>query len=479
MTEFLTTPLVWLILLPLIWATLAFCLGPGRGALVGLTGLGLQLLCAVLLAVEVTQKQTVTHLVGGWQEPLGILLVADGLSATMLLLTQSVAMAVALYARSYLKQDPGWFWPLAGFLLAGMNGLYLSGDLFNLYVTLELIGLAAVGLVVTGGGAGQVTAALRYLLASLVGSGGFLLGVALLYGCFGTVSLRLLTDLVGTQAPPAVWLAAAVMSLGLLLKTAVFPFHFWLPPAHGEAPAPISALLSALVVKASFYLLLRLWLGPFTGFIMPLAWLPGLLGGLAILWGSWRAIRSERLKTMVAYSTVAQLGYLMLIFPLFDSARHALQIGLVQVTAHGLAKAGMFLAAGTLIKASGSQRIDGIAVVVGRLPVTLFAFGLSGVSLMGLPPSGGFLAKWLLIDAALAAGQVWIAVIAVMGGLLASVYVFRVLRLAFLMPVDDRRVTLQPVSAMMEWTAFTLASASVVLGLTAMPLFRILKGVGG
>ncbi|MBT0652020.1 complex I subunit 5 family protein [Geomobilimonas luticola] len=479
MIEHLSTPLVWLILLPLVWATLAFCLGPGRGALLGLSGLGLQLLCAILLAVEVAPKQTVTHLVGGWQEPLGILLVADGLSVTMLLLTQAVSLPVALYAYSYLKQGQHWFWPLTGFLLAGINGLYLSGDLFNLYVTLELIGLAAVGLVVTGGAAGQVTAAMRYLLASLVGSGGFLLGVALLYGCFGTVSIRLLTSLIGSQAPLAVWLAAAVMVAGLLLKTALFPFHFWLPPAHGGAPAPISALLSALVVKASFYVLLRLWLGPFAGFVSPLAWLPALLGSLAILWGGCQAIRAERLKMMVAYSTVAQLGYLVLIFPLFGTGSHAMQIGLLQATAHGLAKAGMFLAAGTLVKASGSELIDGIATMAGRLPVTLFAFGLSGVSLMGLPPSGGFLAKYMLIDAALAVGHIWIAVIVVTGGLLASIYVFRVLRLAFLGPGDERQVALQPVSAVMEWTAFMLAVSAIVLGLAAMPLFRLLEGVAG
>ena len=479
MTDLLAVPLVWLILLPLLWATSAFCLGPGRGAVVGMAGLALQLLCAGLLAVEVAQYTTVTHQVGGWQEPLGILLLADGISATMLLLTQAVTLAVALYARSYLKQQSDWFWPLTGFLLAGMNGLYLSGDLFNQYVTLELIGLAAVGLVVTGAAAGQVTAALRYLLASLAGSGGFLLGVALLYGCYGTVSSNLLTGLIGTQPSLAVWLAAAVMVAGLLLKTALFPFHFWLPPAHGGAPAPISALLSALVVKASFYLLLRLWLGPFSGFITPLAWLPALLGSLAILYGSWQAIRADRLKMLVAYSTVAQLGYLFLIFPLFGTAGRAVQIGLLHTVAHGLAKAAMFLAAGLLIKAGNSDRVQGVSHAASQLPVTLFAFGLSGVSLMGLPPSGGFLAKWLLIDAALASGQVWIAVIAVIGGLLASVYVFRVLRLAFLGPPDEYQIVLQPVSAAMEWTAFTLAAAGIALGLLAMPLFRLLEGVGG
>jgi len=479
MTELLPNPLVWLILLPLGWAALAFWLGPGRGRILALSGITLQLLAALSLAADILHHGTVTHLVGGWQEPLGILLVSDGLSAVMLLLTQAVTLPVAIYACQYLnRENRRWFWPLTGFLLAGMNALYLSGDLFNLYVTLELIGLAAVGLVAVGGRSEQVAAALRYLLASLAGSGCFLLGVALLYGCYGTVSSRLLAELINVPTPPAVWLAAVLICAGLFLKTALFPLHFWLPPAHGGAPAPISALLSALVVKASFYVLLRLWLGPFAGFIAPLAWLPALLGSLAILWGSWQAIRADRLKMLVAYSTVAQLGYLFLVFPLFGTGSMALQVGVLQAVAHGLAKAAMFLAAGLLIKAGGSERVAGVSHAANQLPVTLFAFALAGISLMGLPPSGGFLAKWLLIDAALAAGQVWIAVVAISGGLLASVYVFRVLLLAFRDTEEGDRPRPQPVAAGMEWTAFTLAVAGVGLGLAAMPLFRLLEGVG-
>ena len=478
----LLDPLAWLILLPLLWATLAFVAADRHGPRLALTGLAVQLLCAVLLAQDVAQHGSIGHLAGGWAEPLGIRLFADGLSAVMLLLTQGVALALALYARSYFsKATPPAFWPLTGFLIAGMNALFLSGDLFNLYVTLELVGLAAVGLVAAGGGAAQIAAALRYLLATLVGSGAYLFGVALIYGSYGTVSASLLGDLITAEAPLAVWLAAGLMLTGLLLKTALFPLHFWLPPAHGGAPAPVSALLSALVVKASFYLFLRLWLGPFAALaeVQPLlAQLPAALGAAAILWGSWQAIQADRLKMLVAYSTVAQLGYLFLIFPLLGSGALALQAGVLQLTAHGLAKAAMFIAAGTLIKVSGSDRVLGVAGAAAHLPVSLFAFALAGVSLMGLPPSGGFLAKWLLIDAALAQGQPWIAGVAIAGGLLAGIYVFRVLRLAFRVTAagDDETPPPRP-AAMLEWTAFALAAASILLGLFAMPLINLLAGV--
>jgi formate hydrogenlyase subunit 3/multisubunit Na+/H+ antiporter MnhD subunit len=467
MMNTLFDPLAWLILLPLIWGSLAFVAGELRGQRLALAGISLQLICAVLLAQTVGAQGPIEHLAGGWPEPLGIRLLADGLSVVMLLLTQGVALALALYARSYFHdQPPPAFWPLTAFLLAGMNALFLSADLFNLYVTLELVGLAAVGLVAAGAGAAQLAAALRYLLATLVGSGAYLFGVALLYGSYGTVSAQLLGGL---------------MFCGLLLKTALFPLHFWLPPAHGGAPAPVSALLSALVVKASFYLFLRLWLGPFAALseIQPLlAQIPALLGTVAILWGSWEAIRADRLKMLVAYSTVAQLGYLFLIFPLLGTGALALQAGVLQACAHGLAKAAMFIAAGTLIKVSGSQRVLGVAGAAAHLPVTLFAFALAGVTLMGLPPSGGFLAKWLLIDAALRAGQIWLVLVVLAGGLLAGIYVFRVLRLAFRVATAHEDIPKpQRPAAALEWTAFALALASVLLGLFAAPIFSLLEGV--
>lgn len=465
--------LVWLLLLPLAWATLAFVLGPGRGAWLAIAGLAAQFALAVDLARKVAAGSVATHVVGGWGAPLGIDLAADGLSAAMLLLTQGVALPLAIHARAYFKAgDPAgvWFWPLLGFLLAGLNALFVSADLFNLYVTLELVGLAAVGLVAAGGGTQQVAAALRYLFATLLGSGAYLLGVALLYGAYGTVSSATLLPLVTAEAPRLVWIAAGLMVTGLLLKTALFPFHFWLPPAHGGAPAPVSALLSALVVKASFYLILRLWLGPLQALLPSFAWLLALLGAAAIFWGSWQAIRAVKVKRLIAYSTVAQLGYLFLIFPLLP-APGALQAGVMQVFAHGLAKAGMFAAAGVMIKATGQDTVAGLAGAVERLPVTFFAFGLAGMTLMGLPPSSGFLAKWQIIDAALAQGHWVIAVVALAGGLLAAVYVFRVLRQAFLQaPAPD---TATAVPRTLEWTAFALAAASVLLGLRGVELMQL------
>jgi formate hydrogenlyase subunit 3/multisubunit Na+/H+ antiporter MnhD subunit len=476
---------VWLILLPLIWASLAFVAGPGRGARLAIPALGLQLLLVLLLAATVSGSGALGLAVGGWGAPLGIDLAADGLSVAMLLLTQVIALPLAIYARSYFQltaPEGRYFWPLCGFLLAGLNGLYLSADLFNLYVTLELVGLAAVGLVAADGGSRQIVAALRYLFATLLGSGSYLLAVALIYAAYGTVSMATLAPLITAEAPLVVWLAGGLMLMGLMIKTALFPFHFWLPPAHGGASAPVSALLSALVVKASFYLLLRLWLGPFAGLTASaglLGWLPATLGALAIFWGSCQAIRAQRIKMLIAYSTVAQLGYLFLIFPLL-TGEAALRAGIMQAFAHGLAKAAMFLAAGVLVKATGQDRVDSLAGAAQQLPLTMFAFGLAGVTLTGLPPSAGFLAKWLLIEAAIGQGAWSIAVVVLVGGLLAAGYVFRVLRQGFLLvpTISSEAPAFHPVPRTLEWMALLLAAASALLGLRGVELMELVA-LGG
>jgi multicomponent Na+:H+ antiporter subunit D len=339
------------------------------------------------------------------------------------------------------------------------------------------MGLAAVGLVALEGTAVALAAAVRYLFAALLGSLAYLMGVALLYGAHGTLAIPGVADLFAAGATG--WTAIVLMTVGLVLKTALFPLHFWLPGAHGGAATPVSALLSAVVVKGSFYVLARLWFGAFDGATTAAAAQGlGLLGAAAVVWGSLLALRQQRLKMVVAFSTVAQVGYLFLVFPLSldaASAAGAWEGGIYQALAHGLAKAAMFLAAGAMIAASTSDRVDAMVGVSHRAPLALFAFALSAVSLMGLPPSGGFIAKWLLLQASLASGQWWWVVVLLGGGFLAAAYVFRVLRYAFVQqgeasqPVQSvarpvRSPEPRPVRPM-EASALGLALAAVALGL--------------
>jgi formate hydrogenlyase subunit 3/multisubunit Na+/H+ antiporter MnhD subunit len=456
---------VMAILLPLAGALVCF-LWPRRAVPLGVVTALAIVTCVAGLVWQVAEHGTQRYAIGGWGAPLGIELYADGLSLLMLMVTALVGLGISVYSTGYFeRKTSAVFWPLWLFLWAALNALFLSADIFNLYVTLELLGLAAVALVALAGGANALTAAMRYLLVNLLGSLFYLLGVALLYHNFGSVDIAILAQRV--EPSPAVWAAAGLMSAGLLLKTALFPLHFWLPPAHARAPAPVSALLSALVVKASFYILLRLWLEIFPPSNAAPAQLLGLLGASAVLWGGVQALRQTRLKLMIAYSTVAQLGYLFLAFPLGTTI--AWKGALYLLMSHALAKAAMFMAAGNIIRFGGHDRITDLDRVAQRLPLTLTAFSLAGISSMGLPPSGGFTGKWMLLDAALYAGQWWWALILVLGGLLAAAYVFKVIGYAFTPAKVTHEARTGP--ARMEWTALVLALAAVLLGLfTPWPL---------
>jgi formate hydrogenlyase subunit 3/multisubunit Na+/H+ antiporter MnhD subunit len=269
------------------------------------------------------------------------------------------------------------------------------------------------------------------------------------------------------------------MVSGLALKAALFPLHFWLPPAHANAPAPVSAALSALVVKASVYLIIRLWLdlfAPITG--LAAAMFLALLGAAAVVWGSWRALRAERLKLLAAYSTVAQIGYLFLFLPLLavtppGPPRDNLLAALVLMAlTHGFAKSGFFLAAGLVQTNAGHDRIDDLGGTAQRLPATTFAIALAGSALIGLPPSGSFIGKWLLMQGAIESGQWWWVIVVTTGSLLASAYVFRVLSRAFgLEPTPLKFVT----DARAEVPALLLSLVAVaLLGLASGPLWTLL-----
>lgn len=455
---------VALILLPLAGGMICF-LWPGVARVVGL-GMAFAVTLSVMgLGRQILTDGVYRHAVGGWGAPLGIDLYADGLSLLMLAMTALVGLGISVYSVGYFRDEYSTrFWPLWLFLLAALNALFLSADIFNLYVTLELKGLAAVALAALAGHSEALTGAMRYLLATLLGSLIYLFGVALLYHGFGSVDITILSERVEPTA--VVWAALGLMCAGLTLKTALFPLHFWLPPAHASAPAPVSAVLSALVVKASFYILLRLWLEIFSPLGVSVEGWFGLLGAAAVIWGSLQAFRQTRLKLLVAYSTVAQVGYLFLAFPLAAVAGvTAWRAAVYLALSHALAKAAMFLAAGNLMRFGGHDRIADLDRVVQRLPLTAVAFALAGVSIMGLPPSGGFIGKWLLLEAALVQGRWDLAAIMVLGGLLAAGYVFKVLGYAFTRATVLHKSKAVP--ANMEWAALLLALGAILLGFFA------------
>ena len=484
--EFIPDPtpwLVWSIVIPLAAAPAAFLLGRRVARFLTLFAAAGLVVAGVGLTWQLSISGTQRYAIGGWGAPLGIDLYADGLSVLMVLMSIVVGTGTSVYALGYFSHtaqgdgehtsQQSLFWPLWLFLWAALHALFLSADVFNLYVTLELLGLAAVALVNLAGGRVALLAGMRYLLTSLLGSLAYLLGVTLLYGGYGTLDLQ---DLGGRATPNVLtWTAGTLITAGLVLKTALFPLHFWLPPAHASAPAPVSALLSALVVKASFYIFVRLWVEVFpAGFATAAPHLLGALGGAAIIWGSVLALRQSRLKLLIAYSTVAQIGYLFLVFPLLTTTDGSLAWsgGIYHALSHACAKAAMFMTAGCVMHALGHDRIDGLGGISQQLPVSIAAFALASLTIMGLPPSGGFIAKWLLLSAALEGQQWGWVIIMIGGGLLAAGYVFVVLKQAFVSLPEGK---FQSAPRSMEIVPLLLALISLALGLTASYPLELLQ----
>lgn len=437
--------------------------------------LGFAVAVAILVAMWRTSSQLV-YLLGGWVPPLGVALRADGLSAVMMMATAAVICVVGVFAYPDFRapaeegRAPSAFWILLLAIWGALNTVFVAGDLFTLYVALELATFAAVPLVCLDGRAETYQAALRYLLFALFGSALYLAGAALFYGGCGTLDIVLLSQRV--RADPATLVAAALMTAGLLAKTALFPLHFWLPPAHAGAPAAGSAVLSALVVKASFFITVRLWFDVMPGLVSRSgAHLLAALGAAAILFGSVVALRQQRLKLLIAYSTVAQIGYLFLMFPLgfcvqsgMLESNGALTGGVVQAISHATAKAAMFIAAGLIYAAVGHDNITGLRGVGRALPLGVLAFALSGLALIGVPPSGVYFAKGLLLGAAAETEQWWWAMVIEAGAFLTSGYVLLVL--AHALARADEPVTLRtPVPRIGEIAALALALCSLLLGL--------------
>ena len=419
------------------------------------------------------------YLLGGWAPPLGVALRADGLSAVMMMITAVVICAVGVFAHADFRTPAGSvearapfaFWILLLAIWGALNTVFLGGDLFTLYVALELLTFAAVPLVCLDGRAETLQAALRYLLFALLGSVLYLVGTALLYGAYGTL------DIVAAVPPGP--RGAGDARRGRADDGGASRQDRALPAASVAAACPcrragrrqrraVGAGGEGVVLHRRPALVRR-----DAG-----AAGPGRHGSCSLRSArrrscsaaSSRCDRSD-LKLLIAYSTLAQIGYLFLMFPLaFDSraaqleSGGALAGGMLQAISHATAKAAMFMAAGLIYAALGHDRIAGLIGVARALPMSVSAFALGGVALIGVPPSGAYLAKELLLQAAAETEQWWWAVVIQAGGIFTSSYLLLVLAHA-LAPASEPVRLLVPVSRIREAAALALALCSLLLGL--------------
>ncbi|MFZ5924829.1 MAG: complex I subunit 5 family protein [Bacillota bacterium] len=372
------------------------------------------------------------YAMGGWPAALGIVLVLDKLSAVFIVMIAVGFSTVAVYSKWSVEHGRSKYYMLLFLLTGAMAGMVLTGDLFNLFVFSEIVSIAAYSIVAHEKTRDSFEAGLKYLIFGTISGIFVLLGVSLTFAATGTLNMAMLSSLTPEIPHGTRRLILACFLVGFGLKAGIFPLHAWLPDAHSSAPAGASAVLSGVVVKTGVYTTLRLMFTVFAvaipgaGPIFPvMAW----LGTLSVITGHLLAMNQSDLKRLLAYSTVAQVGYIFI--GLGAASPSGLAGAAYHAFNHTFMKAALFMAAGTIVSVTGCRRIDRLNGLFERMPVTTVSLALAAVAIVGIPPFNGFMSKWTIMLGALEAGQIIPVLVIPLGTALSAVYYFRILSRMF------------------------------------------------
>lgn len=433
------------------------------------------------LAIQVAADGVQVYRLGGWQPPYGIALAADGLTVFFTLMVGIVVLAAMIYTYSCREKSMlrNAYMPLALMQAAALNGAFITGDIFTFFVFMELLVITSVILVANSDNPDGVEAATKYLLISASGTLLLLAGIAMVYANYGTLNMADIARLAAEAGDTNLAAGAAMMLMcAFLLKSAAFPFHFWQPDFHTTAPAPMSALLSSVVVKVGIYGLIRLTTLMFPASAGDVRSILIGLGLVGVLFGGLTAMTTHNVKRVLAYSTLAQMGYILL--GIGWGTPLALAGALIYAFNHALIKSALLMLAGlvasrTTIKTSSIDLSHGVG---SGMPWISALFFTGGLALAGIPPLNGFVSKIAVVQGGVEAAQspgagptwLWLG-LAVAGGILSLIYVARTWQIIFQQAPDDQTAKLKPFSEGDSWLApALLIGACVLLGLFGAPL---------
>lgn len=458
--------LPWLVALPLGAAFLApLCARLRREWVPDLLG---NAVMAVLTALAIgTVGHTAVYHVGGWDTPLGIDLRLDGLTALMLVCINVVGLASTMFSVPYMRRytSKAHYYGLFLLMVAGMNGVALSGDLFNLYVFMEIAAIASYALVAFGCDCEELEASFKYTVLGGLASAFILVGIALVYGVTGTLNLSHIAVRVheaGALGPPLT-LAVALFACGFAMKTALVPFHAWLPDAHPSAPAPVSAMLSGVVIKAlGIYVLARLLFNVFGATADLLLGLRA-LGLVSMVAGVLLAIGQWDMKRLFAYHSISQIGYVALGLGLGTPL--GIAGGLFHLLNHAAFKSLLFLNAGAVEYATDTRDLKRLGGLRERMPVTAWTSLVASLSIAGVPPLNGFWSKLLIVLACVESGHPAAAVLAVLVSFVTLASFLKVQRYAFFETVRPAAAAAVEVPVLMRVAMLLLAVLCVGLSL--------------
>lgn len=461
------------VLIPLLGAPLCALLRQRRVAwAIFLAVSGAALASALWLTFRVVAGEVQRYALGGWPAPIGIEYVVDPANAPILVLVSAIAVVVAVYARPSVEAEiaPGQvplFYSCLCLCLAGLLGVTATGDAFNAFVFLEISSLATYALIAMGRRRRALLAAFRYLIIGTIGATFLLIGIGLAYAVTGTLNMAdlaaRLPDLYGNRALTA---AVVFVVVGLAVKMALFPLHAWLPDAYTEAPSAVSTFLAAVSTKVALYAFARF---SFTVFgatlvfgLLPVGRVGLVVASVAMLAGSAVACFQRDLTTLLAWSSIGQVGYIVAGFSLATPA--GVSAGYLHLITHSVTKAALFAAAGVVLWRVGSTRLADLAGMGRRMPATFAAILLAGLGLVGMPVTAGFVSKWALV-LALVEQDRWLVLAALLASsLLALVYVGRVVEIGWFREPAEGPALHAPAPSMVVAT-WMLVAATLYIGL--------------
>ncbi|MBU4141116.1 MAG: monovalent cation/H+ antiporter subunit D family protein [Candidatus Omnitrophica bacterium] len=436
------------------------------GVLVALILCGLSLLSVRLHNIH----GILTYSAGAWKPPIGIGMVLDGLSVFMLVTVNLVAFCVVVYSVNYMEKFTAkWkFYTLFFLMLGGMNGVIITGDMFNFFVFLEIAAVASYALVAFGTERQELEAAFKYAVMGTVGSLFILLGIAFLYSYTSTLNMADMSSVLAQKGTGNITLMVSVLFLmGFGLKAALVPFHAWLPDAHPSAPAPISAMLSGVLIKSlGIYALCRIFYNVI-GMSPAISSILLFLGTLSMVVGGLLAIGQWDFKRLLAYSSISQIGYIILGLGLATPL--GILGGLFHLFNHSVFKSLLFLNSGAVEYATGTRDLQKMGGLAKRMPVTATTAMTASMSIAGIPPFNGFWSKLLIIIAAVQAGRYGYAFWAVLISILTLAMYVRAMKYAFLGSLREGLSRIKEVPLFMKLSMGALALICLAGGLLLIP----------
>jgi len=425
-------------------------------------------------AVKIVVGQgPLVYSIGAWGAPAGIIFVLDGLAVYLLVIVNAVAFFIALYSVQYMQRYTSkWkFYTLFLLMLAGMNGVVITGDLFNLFVFLEIASIASYALVAFGTERHELEAAFKYAVMSTVGSLFILLGIVFLYSYTSTLNMAdMAAVLAGKGLSNIVLLVSVLFIMGFGLKAALVPFHAWLPDAHPSAPAPISAMLSGVLIKSlGVYTLSRIFFNIF-GMTAVFSTILMVLGTLSMVIGVFLAIGQWDLKRLLAYHSISQIGYVMLGIGLGTPL--GIAGGLFHLLNHSLFKSLLFLNSGAIEYATGTRDLKKMGGLAHKLPVTCGTNLIASMSIAGVPPFNGFWSKLIIIVAAVEAQKYTYAIWAVVASVLTLASFMKVMKYAYFGAIKEKLAQVQEVPICMRISMVALAFLCLVGGILLLPALK-------